>query len=107
MSAAARRRGHDWERQVAAWLRTNGIDAATSRELAAGRQHGPDLVADLPVALECKNHAALDLAGWVDQARRQADGLPAAVVVKRRGTADPGQSYVVMTATDWLEAISR
>lgn len=100
--ATARRRGHTWERHLAGWLRDQGVHAVTSRQLADGYQAGADLVTDLPVALEAKNHARLDLAGWVDQARHQADGLPAAVIVKRRGKADPGEAYVVMTATDWL-----
>jgi hypothetical protein len=97
-----RRRGHGFERDFASWLRSNGVPAITSRDAHAGAQYGPDLICDLPLNVELKNVAKWDLSGWLAQARR--DG-PAAVIVKRRGVADPGRSYAVMQADEWLHLI--
>jgi hypothetical protein len=104
--ATSRNRGNTWERQLAEWLRSRGWQAITSRAVRGGTQHGADLITDLPVCVEAKNHARIDLAGWVDQAVGQAGGDLAAVFVKRRGRADPGEGYVVMTA-DQFERLIR
>lgn len=99
--ASSRRKGNHFEVQVAAWLRDRGWRAITSRDARGGAQGGPDLITDLPVCVEVKNHSKIDLAGWVDQAVEDAEGDPAAVWVKRRGKGDVGQSYVVMRACDF------
>lgn len=51
-------------------------------------------------AIQVKNHARLDLAGWVDDVTEQAHnaGRYAGVVVhKRRGKGNPGSWYVTCT----------
>ena len=56
-------------------------------------------------ALECKCAARIDLAGWMAEARREAEnaGLPRfAVVAKRRGIADVAESYASVPL--WLLA---
>lgn len=55
------------------------------------------------IVLELKDHARLDLAGWVTEAdieRGNDDALAGFVVHKRRGTADPGDQYVTLTLRD-------
>lgn len=99
--ANSRRKGHQYERDLARWLRDQGVQAVTSRELNGGRQEGSDLICDLPVAVEAKAHKTLDLAGWLSQAIGDAKGDPAAVFIKRR--AHPvSRSYVVMQADDFV-----
>jgi hypothetical protein len=89
------------------WLNTRGWAAITSRNARGGSQQGVDVITDLPVAVEAKNCAKLDLAGWVDQAVAQADDTaPGAVFIKRRGKADPGDGYVVMRADDFVSLVA-
>lgn len=102
--ATSRRRGHTYERDLATWLRQRGWEAVTARSLSGGTQAGSDLITNLPVCVEAKNHSALNLAGWVDQAVRDADGDLASVWVKRRGRP-LGESYVVMSADQFLELL--
>ena len=103
--AASRRRGHQYERDVAAWLRSKGVRAISSREVNGGRQEGSDLITDLPTTVECKNVAKWDVSGWLAQARRDAKGDPASVWVKKRGSGDPGESYVIMCADEFVALV--
>lgn len=96
MSAGSRRKGATAERDVTAWLRANGWPWAERR---AGGTPGPDITGCPGIAWEIKNAARLELAAWVDQAEAQratsgADLAP--LVIKRRGTTDPGQFYAVL-----------
>lgn len=94
MPAAERRRGNRAEQQVAATLRTWGYKAITSRDGRGGAQGGGDIITDFPAVLEVKDHARLDLAGWVDQVVAEAAADPGFVIHKRRGRSDPEQWYV-------------
>ena len=103
--ASSRRRGHDYERALAAWLRSKGVRAITSRDQNGGRQEGSDLITDLPVCVEAKCDKSFNFSGWLAQARRDAGGDLAAVFVKRPGKADPGESYVVMPADEFVALV--
>jgi len=103
--ASSRNRGNSFEVAVANFLQAHGWEAITSRNANGGRQHGPDLITDLPVTVEAKNQKRIDLAGWVDQAVEDAGGELASVWVKRRGRGDVGESYVVMRASDFVEVM--
>lgn len=104
MGSTERRRGAKAERDVAAYLRANGWRAITTRA-ASGFQRGDDIETDAPVSIEVKDHARLDLAGWVEQARANANGHPAVVWHKRRGKASPGEWYVTMLGSDLIELL--
>lgn len=106
MGAAERARGNRAELAVVAFLKQHGWNARTSRS-AQGVQGGVDIVWDGPAALEVKDHARLDLAGWVAQAREQSGGMPAAVWHKKRGSADPASWYVTMSGDDWIRMVGR
>lgn len=57
------------------------------------------------VVAECKDHARLDLAGWVDQAdieRGNDDAIAGLVIHKRRGHGDPLDQYVTTTVRDLI-----
>ncbi|MDP3952617.1 hypothetical protein [Microbacterium sp.] len=81
-----------------------GVQAVTSRELNDGYQQGSDLITDLPVCVEAKNHAQWDLAGWLTQAFRDARGDKAAVFVKAR-QKPVSESYVVMRADQFVRLV--
>ena len=101
MGAAERAKGNRAELAVVTFLRECGWNARSSRS-AQGVQGGEDILWDGPAAIEVKDHARLDLAGWVDQARRQAGSRPAVVWHKRRGKGSPAGWYVTMTGEDFV-----
>jgi len=94
MPAAERRKGNRAEQQVAETLRQHGWRAITSRDGRGGAQGGGDIITDFPAVLEVKDHARLDLAGWVDQVVEEAGVSPGFVIHKRRGKSDPELWYV-------------
>lgn len=58
-----------------------------------------------PVAVECKNVARMDLAGWVDEVRvaaGNADAAAGVVVHKRKGKGAFREQYVTMRVADFL-----
>jgi hypothetical protein len=57
------------------------------------------------IAIECKNVARLDLAGWVDEAeteRGNLDAVAGVVIHKRRGKGQGLDQYVTMTVRDLI-----
>ncbi len=100
--AYSRSKGNRWERDVCRLLVNAGWKAITSRNARGGAQMGDDVITNLPVCVEAKNQARMDLSGWLDQAVAQAPGDLAAVFVKRR-QKPAEQAYVVMQADQFLE----
>ena len=94
--SASRRKGNRAEVAVVNYLKAHGYDVETSRNARGGTQKGADVLGDFPAAVEVKNQARLDLAGWWAQAVEQANGGNAVVVHKRVGKADPGEWWVTM-----------
>jgi hypothetical protein len=105
MSAASRRKGNRAEVAVVAALKRLGVAAMTTRYATGGRQYGDDVISDLPVSLEVKDHSRDGLPGWLDQARSQADDCFAAVVHKRRGRADAGEWFVTMQLDEFVRLV--
>jgi hypothetical protein len=100
---APKRRGSAYERSVVAYLRSVGFPQA-ARTLAGASEDRGD-ISGVNCVLECKCAARIDLAGWLAEARLEAEhaGLPRfAVIAKRRGVADVAESYAVMPL--WLLA---
>lgn len=95
MSAANRRRGHDAERMVARWLRTQGWpDACTTRaKLGHDGATAPGDIDFHPlICLETKDVAASAWPTWCRQAVAEArEGMVPAVVRRTRGVPDVGQ----------------
>lgn len=53
-------------------------------------------------AIQCKNHRSLSLGAWLDQTQQQqrnADKPYGFLVVKRKGTADPAEQFVICSAS--------
>lgn len=113
MSATNRRRGHEWERELARWFRDHGFDGVrTAREADDGFQRGTDLVTvhDGLIfrhvngwVVEAKDVQTPAVKGWMDQAADDAGGGPFAVVWKRRHHG-PGEARVWLPASwgGWL-----
>jgi hypothetical protein len=94
--SASRRKGNRAEVAVVNYLKAAGYDVETSRNARGGTQQGADVLGDFPLAVEVKNQARVDLAGWWQQAVEQAHGGDAVVVHKRVGKTDPGEWWVTM-----------
>jgi hypothetical protein len=97
-------KGSTYERSVVSYLRLAGFPQA-ARTLAGASEDRGDISGVANCVLECKCAARIDLAGWLTEARLEAEhaALPRfAVVAKRRGVADVAESYAVMPL--WLMA---
>jgi hypothetical protein len=98
-----RTKGAAHERAVVTWLRGRGR-LHTERRLAGSPDDRGDVAGWPGVVVEAKNHARIDLAGWVDQLERSIALCGAdtgVVVVKRKGVTDPARYYAVMTLARW------
>ncbi len=98
-------KGSAWERAVTEYLRARGLRV---QRIPAGSDadEGDLFVSDARwPAIQCKNHAKLDLAGWVRDAEEQAVNahrVAGIVWAKKRGTTDPGRCYVIMTGDAFM-----
>lgn len=107
MGAAERAKGNRAEQAVAKFLREQGFPAVTSRS-QQGFQGGSDIFTSLPLAIEVKDHARLDLSGWWHQASMNAtvDELPV-LWHKRRGFASPGKWWVTTDGDTFARMLRR
>lgn len=99
-----RAKGTAAETAVVNYLKANGFPYAERRALSGALDKG-DVTGIPGVVIEVKNHAALDLAGWLNELMREMDNAKAefgTVVAKRRGTTDPGQWYAIMPFEVWV-----
>ena len=102
---AAKAKGSQYERDVVHYFQDNGFPEA-ERAYGGGR---PDDVGDLAnvpgVTGEIKNHKDIDLAGFMDEAKREQANArtPYGVAIIKRRMKPVAESYVVLT----LEQFSR
>lgn len=98
MSNPSKQRGTAFESALVRWLQANGHPYAERRTLAGSNDRGD--IAGIPgVVLEAKACKTFDLAGWCRELEVEMGNAGAdigAVVVKRRGTTDPGQAYAIL-----------
>lgn len=98
-------KGRLWERAVEESGRAAGIPLVRIR--LRGSQDEGDFSGVPGLLLEAKNHARLDLAGWLDQASAKCSpGRSPAIVHKRRGRP-AGDGYVTLRVTDFWALIRR
>jgi hypothetical protein len=60
-------------------------------------------------AIQCKNHRTLSLGAWIAQTLEQQQNAGKrlhALVVKRKGTTDPAEQFVVMTLDQFRSLLS-
>lgn len=105
----SRARGTAFERLIADGLANALNDDRIDRAPLRGTADRGD-IANLrspfgKVAVECKNVARLDLAGWTTEAdaeRGNADAIAGVVIHKRRGKGQFLDQYVTLTVRDFL-----
>lgn len=94
----SKQKGTAAETAVVKYLKENGFPYAERRALHGTLDKG-DITGCGPIVFEVKNHAKLDLAGWVSELMVEianADAMTGAVVAKKRGTTSPGNWYAIM-----------
>jgi len=94
--ASSRRKGNAAEVEVVHALERAGYRAMSSRAARGGYQSGEDIVSNFPLAIEVKNQARLDLAGWWRQAQEQAGEKLPVVIHKRVGKAQVEEWWATM-----------
>lgn len=111
--ASAKAAGTRFERSVADYLAHVLEDDRVDRRVKTGNKDRGDIAGirahGRRVVLEVKDVARLDLSGWVREAHVEAgndDALVGLVVAKRRGTAKPGEQYVICTLADLVALIT-
>jgi Holliday junction resolvase len=109
MASSEKRKGNAAERAVVDWLRRHGFPQA--RRTQAGTRHDVgDIDGVEGFAIEVKNHARIDLAGWVAQmlAEMEHKGAENGVVIaKKRGTTDPGDWYAITPLRLWAKMLDK
>jgi len=109
LSSAAKRKGSGAERDVVTWLKANGYLYA-DRRLAGATLDKGDISGIPGVTIEIKNHAKLDLAGWIAEleVEMKNDGAWTGTVLhKRKGKGDVGEWYATMPAKVWLALLKQ
>jgi hypothetical protein len=102
MTNPQKQKGSAYERLIVDHLRANGFTVERTRAGWTddrGDVHGVSGPSGLPFTVECKNHRAMSLAGWVTELKREianAGGNIGVVVHKRVGTTDPSEQYATM-----------
>jgi hypothetical protein len=116
MTNRSKAKGTAGETALVRWLRLNGFPGADRQPLRGNRDAG-DLVLSPGLVMEVKNYAGPPAVGqpaaevlgkWMAQAeleRAHADADHCPLVVKRRGTADPGRWFAYIPAAGFAELV--
>jgi hypothetical protein len=115
MSNPSKDRGTRWESAIVDALRSyDPRHRFVERRTLAGSADRGDIAGvyaqTVPVVIEAKSVAKLNLAGWIAEAAIEAQNAktPIGVVwAKRIGRASPLDGYVVMTGKVFLELLAR
>jgi len=105
---AMKARGSQFERDVVGYLRDHG-HRYVERAYGAGRSDDRGDLDGLPgYVVEVKCHRAMDLAGFVDEAVREAANVGGAVipvVIAKRRNRPVADAYAVMRLSDWSRLV--
>lgn len=104
--SAATRKGTAFETLITHWLRVRLSSDYIERRAKSGANDKGDIAGVRTamggrVVIEVKNHNRHELATWLDEAeieRGNDDAVVGVVMFKRRGTTNPAEQYVLMTA---------
>lgn len=102
-------KGTAFESAIVRYLQDHGFPYARRLALAGGADKGDITLGDEPVGgpvtLEAKDHAKINLAGFVDEAIKESEnaGTPLGVVVVKRRGKNVSQAYVVTTLEQWTK----
>lgn len=82
----AKKKGSEFEREIAAMLRHSGLDPKAQRMVLSGGAPGflSDIKTDLPIHFELKRQEKTSFREWYEQASSQSSGTRIPVVVWRQ-----------------------
>jgi len=101
----AQRKGASAEREVASFLRDNGLPHADRR---GSGFTASDIIGTPGVSWEIKDQDAIRLREWFAQTEEQQteDGAQLGVlIIKRKGKTNPGDWYAVVTLADLCDLL--
>ena len=103
-----RAKGTAAETAVVNYLRFAGFQHADRAPLRGKNDQG-DITGLGSVCVEVKNHQQINLADFLDQARREGKGWAAYSVawIKRRGKSSPGDWYVLMDGATFVHMLGQ
>jgi len=108
MSSAAKAKGAGAERDVVAYLKK--WFPYVDRRLAGATLDKGDVSGIPGVTIEIKNHAKMDLAGWLTELATEMANDKAwtgVVVHKRKGRGNPADWYATMPVHVWVELLRK
>lgn len=110
MANRAKQKGTAWEGRVRDYLRP--VFPYIDRRAQAGADDKGDFINTGPWCIEAKNHKRLDLAGWVDQAVKEAGNagalFPVVVFPRKSHVIDKCYALMPMWALrDLMSFVSR
>lgn len=104
-----KQKGTSWETAIVNYLREVGWPHVERRATTGVLDRGD--IAGLPdLVIEAKNAARVELAGWLDEATREAVNAKAAFGVvwfKRRGRRSPGCGFVLMSGNTFARLLHK
>ena len=112
-NASAKQAGSRFERTSADYLKEH-LSEFIDRKVRTGAKDTGDIsnvrtAQGRRVAVECKDYGGqLKLAQWIKEAEAERDHDGAAVglvIAKRRGTAQPGEQWVILTVDGLIELL--
>lgn len=107
MSTPSKRKGSQAERDVVKFLQVRGWIYA-ERRLAGDTNDRGDVAGVNGVCIEIKNHAKMDLAGWIKELEVEIINAKAdtgVVIHKRKGKSDVAEWYATMTVELYVELL--
>lgn len=111
MSTPARKKGTSHETAVVNWLHEHGWRHARRYPAKGNRDEGDIALGDgIPVTVEAKNRARMDLAGFIGELEAEminAGTETGCVVIKRRGTTNVAEFYALTTFAQWNDLVAR
>jgi hypothetical protein len=105
MSNPAKAKGSQWERDVVAYMRSNGLPYMERRFGAGQQKDKGDLVGDPGFVYECKNHKAYQISVWLGEAEVERDnaGAHTGIVIAKRPRVGIENAVVMMTLKQYME----
>ncbi len=106
---AAKAKGAGAERDLRDWLKENGFPYA-DRRLAGATLDKGDISGIPGVTIEVKNHAKMNLAGWIEELLVEMANDKAwtgTVVHKRKGKGSPADWYATMPVSVWVKLLRK
>jgi hypothetical protein len=108
MSSASKAKGSQAERDVVKYLKK--WFPYVDRRLAGATLDKGDISGIPGVTIEIKNHAKMDLAGWVEELLVEMANDKAwtgVVVHKRKGKGNPSDWYATMPVQVWIDLLRK